>query len=81
MPRPQYCLLSCHEGNDARKITMYLCQELADVKLKDIAEFFKLSHVGSVSFITHQVRKKKREDKAFLRRINEIIKSIMKQAT
>ena len=69
------------KGNDARKIAMYLCQELADVKLKDIAEFFKLSHVGSVSFITHQVRKKKRENKAFLRRINEIIKSIMKQAT
>jgi putative transposase len=68
------------KGN-ARKIAMYLCQELADVKLKDIAEFFKLSHVGSVSFITHQVRKKKRENKAFLRLINEIMKSIMKQAT
>jgi chromosomal replication initiation ATPase DnaA len=69
------------KGNDARKIAMYLCQEMADAKLKDIAEFFKLSHVGSVSFITHQVRKKKREDKLFSSRINKTIKSIMKQAT
>ena len=69
------------KGNDARKIAMYLCQELAGAKLKDIAEFFKLSHVGSVSFITHQVRKKKREDKLFLSRINQTIMSIMKQAT
>ena len=69
------------KGNDARKIAMYLCQELADIKLKDIAEFFKLGHVGSVSFITHQVRKKKREDKAFFYRINKIIQSIVKQAT
>ena len=53
------------KGNDARKIAMYLCQELANVKLKDIAEHFNLSHVGSVSFITHQVRKMKRESKAF----------------
>jgi hypothetical protein len=69
------------KGNDARKIAMYLCQELAGEKLKDIAEFFKLGHAGSVSFITHQVRKKKREDKHFSLQINKTIKSIMKQAS
>ena len=69
------------KGNDARKIAMYLCQELAGEKLKDIAELFKLSHAGSVSFITHQVRKKKREDKYFSSIINKTIKSIMKQAS
>ncbi len=51
-------------GNEARKIAMHLCQEMAALKLKDIAERFGLAHVGSVSFITHQVRKKKREDHA-----------------
>jgi len=69
------------KGNEARKVAMYLCQELADAKLKDIAEFFTLSHAGSVSFITHQIRKKKREDGVFLRRINETIRGIMKQVT
>ncbi len=42
-----------HKGNDAFKIAMYLGQELADEKLRDIAEFFNLSHIDSVSFITH----------------------------
>lgn len=69
------------KGNEARKIAMYLCQELADVKLKDIAQYFNLSHVGSVSFITHQIRKKKREDKTFSNKINDVIKSIMKKAS
>ena len=66
--------------NEARKIAMYLCQELADVKLKDIAQYFNLGHIGSVSFVTHRIRKKKRENKAFFNRINELIDSIMKQA-
>ena len=69
------------KGNEDRKIAMYLCQELADVKLKDVAAYFNLSHVGSVSFITHQIRKKKREDKVLSRRIDTLIRVIMKQAT
>jgi len=69
------------KSNEARKIAMYLCQELAAGKLKDIAQYFNLSHIGSVSFITHQIRKKKHEDKYLPDRIDEIIMSIMKQAT
>ncbi len=69
------------KGNDARKIAMYLCQELASVKLKYIAVHFNLRHVGSVSFITHQVRKMKREGKVFARQIDEAVMSIMKNAT
>ena len=68
------------KGNEARKLAMYLCQELADVQLKDIAEYFQLGHVGSVSFITHQIRMKKRAEKGFAARLNKVIKSIMKQA-
>ncbi len=69
------------KGNEARKIAMYLCQELAGVQLKDIAAFFNLNHMGSVSFITHQVRKRKQEDHVFAARINKMIKHIVKQAT
>jgi putative transposase len=48
------------EGNEARKVSMYLCQELSAAKLTEIADHFNLHHAGSVSAITHQVRKKKR---------------------
>ena len=54
---------------------------MAALKRKDIAEHFDLAHVSSVSFIIHQVRKKKREDHAFARQVNNIIKGIVKQAT
>jgi putative transposase len=42
---------------------MYLCQELAAAKLKEIANYFNLSHAGSVSFITHQIRQKNEKKK------------------
>ncbi len=67
------------KGNEARKIAMYLCQEMADVRLKDIAEYFNLNHIGSVSFITHQVRK--RQNRGLTRTVDTVVKSIMKQAT
>ena len=41
------------KGNEARKLAMYLCQELSGVTLREIAEYFGLKHIGSVSFITH----------------------------
>ncbi len=69
------------KGNEARKIAMYLCQELADVKLKDLAMYFNLGHVGSVSFITHQVRNMMREDRTMSRRVDKILRGIVKQAT
>ncbi|GJL52529.1 MAG: hypothetical protein NPIRA01_37560 [Nitrospirales bacterium] len=69
------------KGNEARKLAMYLCQELADFQLKNIAEYFQLRHIGSVSFITHQVRTKKRAEKEFAIRLNKVIKHIMKQVS
>jgi putative transposase len=68
------------KGNAARKIAMYLCQEMANVTLKDIAEYFNLSHSGSVSFITHQVRKSKQEDMRLAQKIDSILECIIKQA-
>ena len=55
--------------NEARKLAMYLCQELVAAKLADIAIVFHLSQIGAVSFITHQVRKRAQEDKQFSRRV------------
>ncbi len=49
------------KGNEARKLAMYLCQELSAAILRGIAEYFNLGHVGSVSFITHQARRMKSE--------------------
>lgn len=69
------------KGNEARKIAMYLSQELADVKLQEIADYFGLGHVGSVSFITHQVRKKKKQDRKYSQKIDALIRSIVKKAT
>ncbi len=69
------------KGNDARKIAMYLSQELVSATLNEIAEYFNLGHGGSVSFITHQVRRKRREDRNFGRLIDKVIASIVKQVT
>jgi hypothetical protein len=69
------------KDNEARKIAMYLCQQLAMAKLKDIATLFQLGHVGSVSFITHQVRKRAKDDVRVRQQIERLIKSIVKQAT
>jgi REP element-mobilizing transposase RayT len=68
------------KGNEGRKIAMYLCQEMAHVKLKDIAAYFNLGHIGSVSFVTHQIRKKKKEDIQLARTMDAVIASIIKRA-
>jgi putative transposase len=63
--------------NEARKLAMYLCQELVAAKLPDIACRFHLNHSGSASAATHQVRKRVREDAQFKRRVERLIKHIM----
>jgi flagellar motor protein MotB len=67
--------------NEARKIAMYLCQELTAAELKKIADYFNLGYAGSVSFISHQIRQKKRENKRFRRTVEGLIKSRINQAT
>ena len=69
------------KGSDVRKLAMYLCQQLAAAKLVDIAKAFQLGHAGSVSFITHQIRKRANDDPQLRLQIESLIKSIMKQAT
>jgi len=69
------------KGSEARKIAMYLSQEVAAAKLSEIADYFNLNHNGSVSFITHQIRVKKREDASLRRKIDRLIKNVVKKAT
>ena len=69
------------QENKPRKLAMHLCQELAGAKLTDIVAQFNLSNIGSVSFITHQIRKRADEDLLLRREIERLTKSIIKQAT
>jgi putative transposase len=63
--------------NEARKLAMYLCQELVAAKLADIAIHFHLNNTGSVGFTTHQVRQRIRSDSQFKHRVDALIKRIM----
>jgi REP element-mobilizing transposase RayT len=67
--------------NKARKIAMYLCQQMTGELQKDIASYFNLKHTGSVSYTTHKIRILKRENKLFSKEINSIIKSIIRKVT
>lgn len=67
--------------NEARKVAMYLCQELSAAKLREIAGYFNLGHAGSVSYITHKIRILRNEDKRFNGRVEGLINSIIRQAT
>ena len=50
-------------------------------KLREVAEYFNLGHASSLSCITHLVRKMKHADKEFKRKVDSLIKSIIKKVT
>ena len=56
---------------------MYLCQELCAARLVEIAKLFNLTHYGSVTFATHQIRKRKRLDDLFNTRLEALIKQFV----
>ena len=74
-------LLKCTRGpqvdNEPRKVAMYLCQELSAARLVEIADYFNLSHYGSVGFATNQVRKRKMSDAEFSNKLDLLIKSML----
>ena len=74
-------ITECHRGiqveNEARKVAMYLCQELCAARLVEIAKLFNLTHYGSVTFATHQIRKRKRSDDLFNNRLEAMIKRLV----
>ena len=67
--------------NEARKVAMYLCQQLTASYLSEIAQLFNLKNTSTVSYNTHMVRKMKRDDKKFAKKIDGLIKSIASQMT
>ena len=62
--------------NEVYKIVMYLCQSSAAAKLRDIAHYFKLNHAGSVGFIIHQIRHKKKTNQRPHRSLQGLIKNL-----
>jgi putative transposase len=68
-------------GLESRKVAMYLCQELSGKYLKEIAEYFNLNHIGSVSYNTSTIRQKRKTDKSFGKKVDRIIKLIHEQVT
>lgn len=69
------------QGNEARKIAMHLCQKLSGTKLTEIMDYFGLSSIESASFITHQVRKKRQDIRAFYETVEPVINYIMNKVT
>ena len=65
--------------NEARKVAMYLCQQLTDKYLTEISQIFNLRSLGSVSYTTHMIRQKKINDKSFALKIDGLVKSIASQ--
>ena len=69
------------KGLLARKVAMYLCQQLGGHRLTDIMSKFGLSNVGSVSFITTQIRKRINEQPDFAKTIQRLTHNVIKQVT
>lgn len=69
------------QGLESRKVAMYLCQRVAGATLDEIAGYFGLSHRGGVSFVLHQIRQARAENRGLDRRIEQIAKNLLKQDT
>ncbi len=69
------------KGLLARKVAMYLCQQLGGYSLNEIMISFGLTNIGSVSYITSQIRNEIDEDKQFDKQIQKIKSYIIKNAT
>jgi chromosomal replication initiation ATPase DnaA len=60
---------------------MYLCQQLTTKDLIDIAKIFIFKSTGSVSYTTHMIRMKKRDNKIFSTKVDRLLKCIASQMT
>ncbi len=64
-----------------RKVAMYFCQQLGGYRLREIMPQFGLSNIGSVSFITTQIRKHMKINHEFSGKIQTITRAILKHVT
>lgn len=62
------------KGNEARKLAMYLSQQVTGATLQEIAEYYNLGHRGSVSHNNHVIRARLKDESALRVRLDEIIK-------
>lgn len=69
------------KGLLAHKLVIYLCQQLGEYRLTDIMGEFELSNVGSVSFITSQIRNQSQEDPALAKTVQQLKRYVIKYAT
>lgn len=60
---------------------LYLCQQLGGYRLSEIMTQFGLLNIGSVSFITSQIRKNIKDDCQLKKQIQQIKTYIIKNAT
>ncbi len=63
-----------------RKVALYRCQQLGGYRLADLMGPFGLSNIGSVSFITTQIRKQRKENKEFFQTLQRVKGYILKHA-
>jgi chromosomal replication initiation ATPase DnaA len=68
------------KGLLARKAAMYICQQLGGFRLAEIMGPFGLLNIGSVSFITTQIRKRIKASQEFSQAIQSVRKHILKHA-
>ena len=69
------------EARTARKVAIYLSQQLGDHTLNEIKRFFGLNHIGSVSFITSGIRAELRKDLELKREIESLKSLIVEKVT
>ena len=62
------------KGSEARKLAMYLSQEVTGATLQEIAEYFGLGHRGSVSYNNHVIRARLKQEPSLRITLDEIIK-------
>ena len=65
--------------NDARKVAMYLVQQLCDARLTELCEYFGVNHVGSVSNTISVVNRRLGDEKKLERQVRRAMNMI--QAT
>ena len=68
------------QGLLPRTVALYRCQQLGGYRLADIMCPFGLSTSGSVSFITTQIRKQRKENKECVQTLQQVKGYILKHA-
>ncbi len=63
-----------------RKVALYQCQQLGGYPLAEIMSPFGLSNSGSVSFITTQIRKHRKDNKECVQTLQQVKGYILKHA-